>query len=964
MTSTAPALSVAPPADQARVFVSYARQNQAPVRRWCDALTERGHALWVDWEGIPPSAEWMSEIEDGIRNADAFVFMLSPASLASTVCRQEMDIAIGLAKRLVPVMIEEVPAADVPPELARLNWIFLREHDDATRGMAALTTALDTDLDWLKRHTALMSPALAWDDAGRERSRLLKGRALKQAEAWLADSAARSPPPADVQLAFIQASGQAARTRLRLALGGAIVGAASLAVLALWAMFAERRADVAREEAVARRLGADAALIVREQAAQIETSALLAIEAGKRRPALSNDVPLRAALRLLPAPLAQWSHPSARIEAARLLDHGRLLAYGEGNHLRVIDLDARTEMATRDLAAPIDDIRRCGDADAVLARTRTRAGVFRVHFWPHADTPGVPLPGVSVARCSPDGRHLAMGDTNGGVRLLTRDGGPPPPQLTESLGAAVTRMRFSPDGRLLAASSGARMRIWDLTESRQRMAVTMRQPIVDLDFSPDGARVMAAAESGAYVWRLPDGQPLKRLGELTNVHRARFSPDGAFIALGLGDGGVVLYDARRLERVRQMQHQSPVHHLRFSADSRLLLSAANDNTARLWRIDDGSEQLRFAHDSFVTAIDWSAGAGLILTAGRDGQVKLWRDALFQRQVLDGPLRMAAINATGDRRRIASDAAHLLEPLGEGHWALRAYGTTDPILRFDSPSSIAAFALSPDRSVLALVRFDRVIELRHLPDGAALGQIEPGAMTGTLGFSPDGRWLLTGSQDAQVRLWSWRDGALRWQQQHAPYIFSHAFSADGRRVATGGSDQSARVWDVADGHAVRTLSLPSYPDADNDVKALAFHPRAPWLVTGSSDHQLRLWDLDSGQVLRTMAHRDPVLAVAFSADGAHLASSASDDTVRIWRSDDGTELSRIEAPSSATAIGYAGDHLLSFTGGEWAAHLDGRPALVDATCAHLTHNLGPDDWARHMDGGRPAPTCPGLPIPAR
>ena len=77
-------------------------------------MAERGRALWVDWEGIPPSAEWMTEIEDGIRSADAFVFMLSPASLASSVCRQEMDIAIGLAKRLVPVMIEDVPAADVP----------------------------------------------------------------------------------------------------------------------------------------------------------------------------------------------------------------------------------------------------------------------------------------------------------------------------------------------------------------------------------------------------------------------------------------------------------------------------------------------------------------------------------------------------------------------------------------------------------------------------------------------------------------------------------------------------------------------------------------------------------------------------------------------------------------------------------------------------------------------------------
>lgn len=225
MPSTAPATSLAPPADQARVFVSYARQNQAPVRRWCDALAERGRALWVDREGIPPSAEWMSEIEDGIPNADAFVFMLSPASLAPTVCRRELDVAIGLAKRLVPVMIE-----DVPPELARLNWIFLRDGDDAVTGLAALTMALDIDLDWLKRHTALMSPARAWDDAGRERSRLLKRQALEQRQS-LAPGKRHHVASADGCTTGL--GGQAVRTRRWLVLGGAIVGATSLAVLEL-----------------------------------------------------------------------------------------------------------------------------------------------------------------------------------------------------------------------------------------------------------------------------------------------------------------------------------------------------------------------------------------------------------------------------------------------------------------------------------------------------------------------------------------------------------------------------------------------------------------------------------------------------------------------------------------------------------------------------------------------------------
>ena len=44
-------------------FISYARQDRDLVRRLHDALTDRGRDTWVDWEGIPPTAEWM-EIDD------------------------------------------------------------------------------------------------------------------------------------------------------------------------------------------------------------------------------------------------------------------------------------------------------------------------------------------------------------------------------------------------------------------------------------------------------------------------------------------------------------------------------------------------------------------------------------------------------------------------------------------------------------------------------------------------------------------------------------------------------------------------------------------------------------------------------------------------------------------------------------------------------------------------------------
>jgi hypothetical protein len=50
----------------ADVFISYSRKDQAFVRRLFQALTEDRRGVWVDWEGIPVTADWWQEIRTGI----------------------------------------------------------------------------------------------------------------------------------------------------------------------------------------------------------------------------------------------------------------------------------------------------------------------------------------------------------------------------------------------------------------------------------------------------------------------------------------------------------------------------------------------------------------------------------------------------------------------------------------------------------------------------------------------------------------------------------------------------------------------------------------------------------------------------------------------------------------------------------------------------------------------------------
>jgi hypothetical protein len=79
----------------AELFISYSRHDVAFVRRLCDALAARQREVWVDWNDIPPTAAWRSEIVDAIDAASVLIFVISQHSAASVEHLLEQDRRTG-----------------------------------------------------------------------------------------------------------------------------------------------------------------------------------------------------------------------------------------------------------------------------------------------------------------------------------------------------------------------------------------------------------------------------------------------------------------------------------------------------------------------------------------------------------------------------------------------------------------------------------------------------------------------------------------------------------------------------------------------------------------------------------------------------------------------------------------------------------------------------------------------------
>jgi photosystem II stability/assembly factor-like uncharacterized protein len=198
----------------ASLFISYSRRDIEFARRITQAFKNQKLDFWIDWEGIPPTVDWWKEIQKGIEEADIFLFLLSPDSAKSNICRKEIGHAIANGKRLIPVVIRDVKAEEAPPELQPLNWIFLRGSDVFADGFDKLMTAVKTDYEWVQTHRQLQVKALEWDRSSRENSFLLRGKELRDAESQLAANSQKEPYPTDLQRGYVTHSRKAA-VRLR-----------------------------------------------------------------------------------------------------------------------------------------------------------------------------------------------------------------------------------------------------------------------------------------------------------------------------------------------------------------------------------------------------------------------------------------------------------------------------------------------------------------------------------------------------------------------------------------------------------------------------------------------------------------------------------------------------------------------------------------------------------------------------
>lgn len=895
----------------AKLFVSYSRKDSAAAHNLIEAFKSIQQDVWVDWESIPPAVDWLEQIFRGIEASDAFIFLISPDSIASEVCKVEITRAAINNKRIIPIVLRDVDPKITPDNIRKLNWTFIRETDNFDEGLAKVKTAIELDLDWLEEHRRLQVRSLEWHRK-KDPSLLLRGRDLRNARHMIATATAKDPIPTDLQKTFIEYSLRSERNRTVawIATGIAVI---AMAILSFLAVRESNRAQIQQKIAEANaKIASDNAIIADENRQKAEENAKIASDNEKKAVEARNASEIAQKVAE-----AQRSAARAQIFQAdpNQLYTSTLLAI---DSWQSIPSDEAEEILRKNISLlplPVKQVSQKGSINSIEfspnGETFVTAGADgKTCLWKIED--GEKLfcasspQSVKDVAFSPDGTFIVTGDQSGLVQILDAENGSVKNeyQRVEPENAASTvqiiDVKNGNSQNTYIPLEKAIQNVNIRPSAGQQLAITYddgKIPVMDpktgkisspleiggrprvSGFSPNGIWLAAGSDSGVVtIWNLSDRKIISGFKHRDGVLALAFSPNSRMMATGGKDNTALITDVRTGNELFRLPNQNWVRDIAFSPDGSWLVTGSDDHKIRVWDTSTGKERLGMLQDSIVTDVTVSSNGQWIASTGSDKTVRVW-NASTGAEIFRIPL-----DADGAVLAFSNDGKYLVSSDQRGAidiWDISVMAVPEKSMQFNgivdnvqySPSG-TRLAVS-DETRVWLLNPEPISNLTASPQGSPILTFK--ANVENLIFSPDSKFLGISTEGNEVAFYNIENRGLKTLNVSSS-VRSLAFSPDSQQFITSDSEGNVQAW-----------SLPSaelISDSDKKYTQVSSLAQSSEVLAIGSRDKIMIADANGDGAFPEIESLGENTFLAFSADGSWLASSDSSGKISIWKNQNG------------------------------------------------------------------------------
>lgn len=292
-------------------------------------------------------------------------------------------------------------------------------------------------------------------------------------------------------------------------------------------------------------------------------------------------------------------------------------------------------------------------------------------------------------------------------------------------------------------------------------------------------------------------------------------------------------EARAQEVLRLKGHDKQINSVAFSIDGKTIVSGGDDNLVIIWDAETGKEKRSYKHDGAVIQVAISPDAKRLAVAGAFPAVIVY-DLADDKQ----PKRL------------------LLRVNPRSRGSAVAFSANSRFL--------AAADVSGPTGAVQVWDLDGEMKPWSLPNAHSTG-------VNAVAFSPDGKWLATGSKDFKVKLWNAQNGkeVRVFDRATTGQVSSVAISPDNRWLAVG-AGSNFRLFDLKDADkALPVHDIEAVKGVDR-VSCVIFSPDGKSVVGASIGGTVKYWDTATGKEIYSDSLGRDTLSVAFNGDWSRLA----------------------------------------------------------------------------------------------